>query len=153
VYGLIFRRVIFENDGKDSFAEAFMISKIICLALLGAMAVDCGNGKSELVFQENGRIQTHSVEPTFASINKFIIQQKCMPCHGKGADSPHGLDFTTYENVTNQALFPPVIEPGNPGGSDFYRSIAEGRMPQDREKLSAQEIRAVFEWIKAGAKP
>jgi hypothetical protein len=39
----------------------------------------------------------------------------------------------------------------NPAGSKFYTAINSGIMPRGGSKLSATDIKAVFDWITLGA--
>lgn len=85
-----------------------------------------------------------ALTPTFQSVFTKIIQPKCMGCHD---GTPSALMLTTYNQVRAQVV------PGNPGTSDLYLSITRttDRMPRGGAALSAEELKAVSDWIVAGA--
>ena len=128
------------------------ISQLVLSVALTFVAACARDG--ELRFREPGQITVKRAEvrPEYASIRQLILVPKCIGCHNEGSESPHGIDLTTYENILDQTLFPPIITPGEPENSSLYLTIAEGKMPKKGPKLSDQEIQAVFDWIKNGAK-
>jgi len=91
------------------------------------------------------------LQPTFASVQKHIIQSKCMSCHS-GASAPHGIDVSSYDKIMNNAVFPPLVIPGNPESSSLYTAAASGRMPKGAAPLQEMELKALYGWIKNGAK-
>jgi hypothetical protein len=102
---------------------------------------------------ENGDPAARSVElrATYASIRENIIVPKCLRCH-TGPSSPHGINLENYKTTVHSHLFPPLVEPGYPEKSSFYTACESGDMPDEAPKLSDAELRAIFDWIKDGAK-
>ena len=91
------------------------------------------------------------VEPTFESINKNIIQAKCVLCHSQGGPAEH-VHIANYEDLIATA-----VAPGDPEGSPLYLIVqpdSEPRMPPRTSTvapLSEQQIAAIKDWITAGA--
>lgn len=128
------------------------MTKIIFLVLL--FFVGCAP-KGDLVFRDPSQpkdVKATSVDPTFDSIRTNILVPKCLGCHGKGAESPLGIDLSTYENVMDQTAFPPVVTAGIPEESSLYITVHKGTMPKNAKPLSENEVAAIFDWIKNGAK-
>jgi mono/diheme cytochrome c family protein len=85
---------------------------------------------------------SYSSPPTFAQIDQNIFQSKCVECHTP-SDTP---DLTSYAGLMASA----VIVPGSPSTSQLYLRVANHEMPPT-EPLSDTDIRAVYDWILAGA--
>ncbi len=85
----------------------------------------------------------------FATIQEKILDAKCIRCHS-GAFAPLGLDYTTYESLI---VNPPyqVIVKGDPANSILYNAVLSGRMPLGGPRLTQDELKIVYDWIKAGA--
>ena len=124
-----------------------MLKKIIALSLpivaLAALS-GCENSQETVHFQAD-------IKP--------ILDSNCTECHradGAGT-AASGLQTVTYETLMKGTKYGPVIVPGNPESSTFYRLIAglvdpSIQMPHGKEQLSAEQILAVENWIKQGAK-
>ncbi len=76
------------------------------------------------------------IHPTYQSIQAITISQKCLMCHES---------ISSYEGLLQ------TVQPGNPAGSDLYKQITNGSMPQWSPKLSDAEIQAIYTWILNGA--
>jgi hypothetical protein len=81
-------------------------------------------------------------------------------CHGIGAGGMFLPDGTPTHLVGVASVEDPSvlrIKPGDPANSYLYRkviggpSIDGGRMPLDQEPLDMRSVRALAEWIEAGA--
>jgi mono/diheme cytochrome c family protein len=96
--------------------------------------VSCGTSKS--TFDSNA-----TVSPTYSSISSVILSQGCTSCHG-GAG---GYSFDTYNHTIA------AVSGSNPAGSALYTSMANGSMPKGGPTLSAAQLKAVSDWIQAGA--
>ncbi len=83
--------------------------------------------------------------PTFASINKNILQPKCLGCHN--SNSTNGVNFSTY------LLTLTTVQKTLPLSSGLYTSVAtRNTMPKGNSRsLTAAENKAIFDWITAGA--
>ncbi len=88
---------------------------------------------------------------SFRSLQQNVFTPKCVECHS-GSNSPHGIDLSNYQKIVNSPLFPPLVIPGNPEGSSLYEVCASGEMPKGAQHLSSEELKALYDWIKNGAK-
>jgi hypothetical protein len=82
--------------------------------------------------------------PTFASINEFIIQPKCVSCHNSSLKSGN-YDMSNYVSVTANG----VVVPFNPGASPLYLRVADLTMSPGAP-LSTAEIQVISDWITNG---
>jgi mono/diheme cytochrome c family protein len=73
---------------------------------------------------------------TYTYISRNITQPKCASCHGS---------YGTYTGLRG------LVRPGNPAGSVLYTITNSGEMPRGGAKLSATELKAIYDWIAAGA--
>ncbi|HEX4925239.1 MAG TPA: c-type cytochrome domain-containing protein [Bdellovibrionales bacterium] len=123
------------------------------LAFLILLASGCAQ-VGDLEFKEPAPpVKPLVLTSSYESIRQNILLPKCIECHNRGAESPHGIDLTTYENVLDQTNFPPLVTPGVPEESSLYVSVAPGgSMPKKGPRLTDSELQAVYDWIKNGAK-
>jgi cytochrome b subunit of formate dehydrogenase len=73
-----------------------------------------------------------------------VLDQRCSACHGGSG----GLTVTSYADLMKGGKDGPVIIPGDPDNSLIVQKISGGTHPG---KLSADELNALKNWIKAGA--
>lgn len=118
---------------------------------------------SDIVPFENGRqqqVESIPLEPTYKSVQKNILDQKCVSCHTPG--SPVGrIPLNKYEDLLNSPL--DIVLPGNSEESGiilvassqdedvvmpppFFKNQPTGYLP-----LSPEEILTIQEWIDQGA--
>lgn len=106
-----------------------------------------------------------TLEPTLESIQANIFTPICTQCH-TGASAPLGLPLDTGQSFSNLVGVPSVeipallrVAPGNPDSSyiiwkvEGRSGIVGGRMPLGLQRLSDEQIRAIWDWIAAGANP
>lgn len=90
----------------------------------------------------------------FADIQKAFATN-CMGCHS-GPHPAHQLDLSSYESVMKGDKEGAVIVAGNPDKSRLFEAISHdpgaAAMPKGKPKLDAATIKAVHDWIMAGAK-
>lgn len=92
---------------------------------------------------ENGEISyQRDVQP--------IFDQICVKCHG-GEEVKEGLSLKTYAEVMQGSNNGPVIVPGDVANSFLIEQIVKGEMPKRGPKLLPAQIRAITEWVAAGA--
>lgn len=90
-----------------------------------------------------------TMTPTFTSIYKTVIKEKCIECH-----NPEKLDgdfdATTYDSIMKSGL----VEKGSPEDSKFYTCLVKNRgwMPKKQPKLPIEATEAIRIWIQMGAK-
>ncbi|MCB0417047.1 MAG: hypothetical protein H6617_09225 [Bdellovibrionaceae bacterium] len=116
----------------------FLRHLTITLAVL-AMVVGCSY-RHEKVAQFSGD------SFSFASVQRFILQPKCMSCH-TGPGSPQGVDLSSYQAVMGSH----VVEPFKPDLSRLYDSVMAARMPKGQASLSPQLLDLIRVWIENGA--
>src|SRR5687768_11104128 len=78
-----------------------------------------------------------------------ILEANCIECHG-GKATRNGLNLTTREGLMRGGDDGPAVVPGQAAASLLYKHIThelEPGMPYQREKLSAEQIGWVAEWI------
>ena len=85
----------------------------------------------------------------YDTFRKIILEPHCLRCHS-GPTSPKGLDFSAYDSLMGNTPFR-VIETYNPKNSRLYKAVKSGSMPKGAAKLTDQELKYIFDWIKAGA--
>jgi len=85
-----------------------------------------------------------------------ILERRCIKCHGGTRDDgsvriEEGLDLRTYASLLAGSFNGAVIEPGNAEASYLVELINEGEMPKNEPRLLPAEIRAITDWVQAGA--
>jgi hypothetical protein len=126
----------------NQVALAFAIVLGIATALLSS----CGFDKSKIAAEQP---QPAKVDATFASIQKNVLGPKCVGCHSEAKPSM-GVDLSSYDAITSSPFS--LIVPGNPQASAVYRAISAGTMPKNNPKLPDPHVKAIYNWIMAGAK-
>ncbi|HEY8505034.1 MAG TPA: c-type cytochrome domain-containing protein, partial [Gemmataceae bacterium] len=84
---------------------------------------------------------------------RAILRRHCLECHREG-NLPAGttLKILDHSDLTRPDRPVPVVQPGNPDGSQLLHLVADGSMPPaDRRKLSGEEIKVLRGWVEAGA--
>jgi mono/diheme cytochrome c family protein len=79
-----------------------------------------------------------------------IFDQICVKCHG-GEEVKEGLSLKTYAEVQAGSNNGPVIVPGDVDNSFLIDQIVKGEMPKRGPKLLPAQIRAITDWVAAGA--
>ncbi|MFG0250972.1 MAG: DUF2231 domain-containing protein [Phycisphaeraceae bacterium JB051] len=82
-----------------------------------------------------------------------IMEQRCAECHGAENARPKG-DFGYVTDLAKMAKNPDLVIPGDPDNSELFLMIDLGDMPPEKSKFApmpAEEIKAVYDWIKQGA--
>lgn len=127
--------------------------KIVPLASFGLflLAVGCGSSAPDTASNPDGKPAPGA---TFASV-QGVLSAKCAGCHG--AENPKGgVALDTFESVMKGGHDGPVVEPGDPAGSELVAVMrgAEGHktMPPKGPPVAEDDIKKVEDWIQAGAK-
>ncbi len=79
-----------------------------------------------------------------------IFTQICMKCHGD-AVAQHGLVLKSYDDVMQGSENGPVVVPGDPANSLLVDMVATEKMPKHGPRLLPGQIRAIIDWVAAGA--
>ncbi len=80
-----------------------------------------------------------------------ILERACNSCHGTPRKRG-GLDLRTYETLVRGGDNGTGVVPGRPDDSPLYESVATGRMPPGKRKLSAGDKETIRAWIASGAR-
>jgi hypothetical protein len=75
-----------------------------------------------------------------------LFRNRCSTCHGRTKVS--GLTLATYQDALVGGDHGPAIVPGDPDTSELVQVQSQGGHPG---QLTAEELKSVIEWIKAGA--
>lgn len=83
----------------------------------------------------------------FASVQK-ALSRNCMPCHGSQSRAG-GVDLSSRGAISAN-----LVTPGSPEESRLYKVVSGPRpsMPKNRAPLSQADQKAIYDWIKDGAK-
>jgi hypothetical protein len=93
--------------------------------------------------------------PTVAAESFFerrivpLFDQNCFVCHG-GTVQRSDLDLRSEESLLKGGASGPSIVPGNAKESLLYQLVTHKRepaMPMGGEKLSAEDVKAIEDWI------
>ena len=85
-----------------------------------------------------------------------IFRNKCAQCHTSGDPQEGGLELSSRIALLKGGDSGPAIVPGEPDDSRLYQAVQrtdpDTKMPpEDSERLSAEEVAAIHDWIAAGA--
>jgi cytochrome b subunit of formate dehydrogenase len=75
-----------------------------------------------------------------------LFRNRCSTCHGRTKVS--GLTLATFQDALKGGDHGPAIVPGDPDASVLVQVQSQGGHPG---QLTAEELKSVIEWIKAGA--
>lgn len=87
---------------------------------------------------------------SFAADVLPIFESRCLKCHG-GEKTEEGLKLTGHAEIMAGSWNGSVVEPGNVEDSYLVEQIVSGEMPKKEPRLLPSEIRAITEWVAAGA--
>src|SRR3712207_2272406 len=77
-----------------------------------------------------------------------ILAKKCASCHGASDLVKVGLNVGKRENLVVQKR---VVVPKDPDKSDLIQRVDADDMPPTADKLTADEKKALRDWVQAGA--
>ena len=96
-------------------------------------------------------------KPTYAWLNQYVFQSRCLGCHSITANNPKpagDVDFSSFKKLMRSlgSKMTPIV-PEFPRDSGVYDQVKTQKMPpKDLSKLTDDEVKALYTWIKAGAK-
>jgi len=79
-----------------------------------------------------------------------LMQTSCINCHG-GEKISKGLDLKTYDSLMAGSQNGAVLVPGDAAQSKLIQSVQSGKMPKRGDKLTAEQIQLLVDWVNAGA--
>ncbi|MGZ4974883.1 MAG: PSD1 and planctomycete cytochrome C domain-containing protein, partial [Limisphaerales bacterium] len=102
------------------------------------------------------QLRAGSAEEFFQQKVYPLLQSKCIGCHGDAGQMEADLDLRTREGfLKGGESGQPALVPGNPDKSRAFTAVLRtGKLkmpPKERNKLDAQEIEIVRQWISDGA--
>lgn len=92
-----------------------------------------------------------AAEPLFSKDIKPMLETSCVGCHG-GLKTSKGLDLKSYASLMAGSQNGAVVIAGDPDNSKLVQMIVAGKMPKKGDKLTAEQLQLIKDWIKAGAK-
>ncbi len=93
-----------------------------------------------------GPVEEPTVEPTFSSINRYILRPKCLKCHSPSGIRPRE-DYSSYSSTIATG----GVNRGNANSSRLYLTCLDGGMPDDSAPLNTNQLNALRDWINDGA--
>ncbi|WP_310820754.1 c-type cytochrome domain-containing protein [Stratiformator vulcanicus] len=91
---------------------------------------------------------------SFSSDVAPVLTANCTRCHGNG--NRGGLKLDTFAGLkAGGQSRQPLVTPGNANGSLIMQRVTRqgrGQMPPNGNRLTAEEVEAISDWINAGAK-
>lgn len=128
--------------------------------VLGVVVVGCQSKTEEQAPAGEPKATGNSAPAGSEPKGAYVAVQKtfgdkCAACHGAGRPKA-GIDLRSYEGVLKGGEEGPVVKAGDPAGSILIKAIKHENgakpMPIGGGKLSDAEIKAIEDWVKAGAK-
>lgn len=123
---------------KSSF---FALIITICFFAV-ITTTSCESNKKEILFA------CDSINVTYSSQVKVILENNCYNCHGTNTANSFGsgIKLDSYSSVKNWVN----TNPGSNGGL-LLQNLKTGRMPKGAAKLNSCDIAQVNKWIVDGA--
>ena len=142
----------------SSKGQVFKQLSVVALILVGVFLLSaCGTSPSANVnsaaapqVQGSSSTGSSSSNVSFSKDVMPILQNSCIQCHG-GQKTEKGLDMTSYNALMAGSQRGAVVVPGNAADSSFIHLVANGNMPKRGQKLSADQIQILTDWVNAGA--
>jgi hypothetical protein len=100
------------------------------------------------LFAQEKRTYTRDVAP--------LIKKYCLPCHLAENDNPSQLSMDTYELLMKGGEHGDIVIAGKPERSNLYIKLLPDppfgkQMARNRRRLTEEELKVIFDWIKQGA--
>jgi uncharacterized membrane protein len=109
--------------------------------------------EKDMIFNwiKGGAQQKDAPTPTFTWLNKNIFEKRCVVCHN--SVKPRGkVDLSSYQALMeSQGGDHPALVPRDAEKSGLYLEVAEQKMPPKAPVYSAEELKALSDWIVKGA--
>jgi mono/diheme cytochrome c family protein len=130
-----------------------VVSLVLTLALVGCggsaastEAPASGSGVAEATPTD---AETEPAAPagtaSFSKDIQPIFNASCSSCHGNRASG--GVQLNSYESLMSSN----VVSAGDSAGSVLWQVVDSGVMPKAGQRLSAEQVQLIADWINAGA--
>jgi hypothetical protein len=110
-----------------------------------SVRVEAGSSVAELADAFEYRLELGG---TYQSLAMNVFGPRCVKCHS-GPRAPKGLDLSSHSTMLGHRR---AVIPYDLKRSRVYKKVADGEMPKDSDPLSRDEIDAIGDWIRSGAK-
>jgi len=119
---------------------------LVTLFLVSAYAILQGNSTNAA-----SRLDaTPSADISYSKDVYPILESRCSKCH-MGEFTSKNLNMETYESLMAGSQNGPVIVAGSARESLLAQKILSGKMPKRGQKLTAEQVQIIIDWINAGA--
>jgi mono/diheme cytochrome c family protein len=81
-----------------------------------------------------------------------LFQAKCVSCHGANNKLKGGLDVRSISALLKGGDSGPAIDRASPEQSAVWDSVATGKMPPGKNKLTESEKKKLHDWLAGGVK-
>jgi hypothetical protein len=123
-------------------------------------ALLCAGSIVGLGFASIGQTPRQESKPTVYTYAKDIApltKSYCRPCHDSENENPSGLSMDDYERLMKGGNHGSTVVPGKPKESNLYLKLLPTppfgkQMARGKKKLSAEDVKIIYEWIEQGAK-
>lgn len=105
---------------------------------IGMIALLAACGRPSKMPEGESDLNSAGVTPGFDLLLEKVFAPKCLACHAGFSTQPGMLASGT-------------VIVGNPDSSALYTKVAAGLMPKNGTPLSSDEVKAIYNWISAGA--
>lgn len=125
---------------------------VISMLCVGAIM---GLGFASL--QQSPRQQSKPTAYTYTKDIAPLVKSYCRPCHDSENENPSGLSMDDYERFMKGGNHGLTVIPGKPKESNLYLKLLPTppfgkQMARGRKKLTADDVKIIYEWIEQGAK-
>ena len=111
------------------------------------------------LFAQSASTTTEDAELLFVRRIQPLLSEKCLACHGNDeSDLQGGLDMRSLSNLLQGGDHEqPAVVPGQPDESPIYHAILrtsddwQPMPPKESDKLTADQVQWVRDWIAGGA--
>lgn len=91
-----------------------------------------------------------TVTVSFAKDVMPLLEKSCLGCHG-GQRTSKGFSVKTYDTLIAGGQSGAAIVPGDAANSNLVKLIQASKMPKRGDKLTAEQLQLIIDWINAGA--
>ena len=124
-----------------------MIRLILGSTLAFLTVTGCGRNTGQTTDPATNPIKGDPAKAKFSWIKANVYDGACIGCHNAAKPLGH-VDLTSYEKSVEGK----IVVTGKPDESSLYAQVASGKMPKGKGQLPDDQILAIADWIRNGAK-